>query len=123
MRVNPVAEVEQAYPFGLGFAAMVDETHPWIKHVIDEINQRSDVKAAGVSLTGGGGSPEQRLQSMALIWQDLVARGLRYQNLTAASGAAQRCRLVHESLGTANANCIDGTVLLASFFEAIGIQS
>jgi S1-C subfamily serine protease len=123
MRVNPVAEVEFAYPFDLGFAAIVDETHPWIKNVIDAINQRSDVKAAGVSLTGGGGSPGQRLQSMALIWQDLVGRGLRYQNLTAASWAAQRCRLVHESLGTANANCIDGTVLLASFFEAIAIES
>jgi hypothetical protein len=31
--------------------------------------------------------------------------------------------LVHESLGSANANCIDGTVLLASFFQAMGIDS
>ena len=123
IRVNPVAQVERAYPFGLGFAALVDETHPWIKRVIDEINQRADVKREGVMIAGGGGSTENRLQSIALIWQDLVGRGLRYQNLTAADGFAQRCRLVHESLGSANANCIDGTVLLASFFQAMGIDS
>ena len=123
LRVNPVAQVEGSYPFGLGFAALVDETHPWIKRMIDQINQRADVKSAGVSIAGGGGSPAQRLESMALVWDDLVARGLRYQNLTAADGVAQRCRLVHESLGSGNANCIDGTVLLASFFEAMGIDS
>jgi S1-C subfamily serine protease len=123
VRVNPVAQVEGAYPFGLGFAALVDETHPWIKRVIDEINQRSDVKAAGAAITGAGGSPAQRLESIALVWQDLVDRGLRYQNLTAADGLAQRCRLVHESLGSGNANCIDGTVLLASFLEAMSIDS
>jgi hypothetical protein len=123
IRVNPVAQVEHAYPFGLGFAALVDETHPWIKRVIDEINQRADVKREGVMIAGGGGSTESRLQSIALIWQDLVGRGLRYQSLTAAEGFAQRCRLVHESLGSANANCMDGTVLLASFFEAMGIDS
>lgn len=123
VRVNPVAQVERAYPFGLGFAALVDETHPWVKRVIDEINQRADVKRAGVMLAGGGGDGESKLQSIALFWQDLAARGLRYQNLTAADGEAQRCRLVHESLGSANANCIDGTVLLASFLEAVGIEA
>jgi len=123
MRVNPVAQVENAYPFGLGFAAIVDETHPWVQRVIDEINQRAEVKRAGVILAGAGGESDELLQSIALLWQDLAARGLRYQNLTAADGMAQRCRLVHESLGSANANCIDGTVLLASFLEAIGIDS
>jgi len=123
IRVNPMPQVEDAYPFGLGFAALVDETHPWVKRLIDEINQRSDVKRSNAGITGSGGSPESRLESIALVWDDLVSRGLRYQNLTAADGRAQRCRLVHESLGTGNANCIDGTVLLASFLEAMGIES
>ncbi|MFM7132915.1 MAG: hypothetical protein ACKO0W_01210, partial [Planctomycetota bacterium] len=60
---------------------------------------------------------------LALVWQDLVRRGLRYQNLTAADGLAQRCRLVHESIASGNANCVDGTVLLASFMQAVGIES
>jgi hypothetical protein len=121
MRVNPVAQVEHAYPFGLGFAAIVDETHPWVQRVIDEINQRADVKRAG--LVFGATDIEVRLKSIALLWQDLVGRGLRYQNLTVAEGIAQRCRLVHESLSSANANCIDGTVLFASFLHAAGIPA
>lgn len=123
IRVNPVAQVERAYPFGVSFAAMVDETHPWMSRIIDEINQRPEVKSAGAMIAGGGGSPQSRLESIYLVWQDLVQRGLRYQNLTAADGIAQRCRLVHESIGSGNANCIDGTVLLASFTEAMGIDS
>ena len=123
IRVNPAAQVERAYPFGISFAAMVDETHPWVKRMIDEINQRPDVKGAGAMIAGGGGSPQDRLESIYLVWQDLVGRGLRYQNLTAADGIAQRCRLVHESIGSGNANCIDGTVLLASFTQAMGIDS
>jgi S1-C subfamily serine protease len=123
IRVNPAAQVERAYPFGISFAAMVDETHPWVKKMIDEINQRADVTAAGAKIAGSGGSPQDRLESIFLVWQDLVQRGLRYQNLTAADGIAQRCRLVHESIGSGNANCIDGTVLLASFTEAMGIDS
>lgn len=123
VRVNPVSQVELQYPFGLGFVAMVDETHPWVKRMIDEINQRPDVKAAGAQLLGSGGGPIDRLESMFLVWQELVRRGLRYQNLTAAEGFAQRCRLVHEAIGSRNANCIDGTVLLASFAQAMGIDS
>ncbi|MEY5060765.1 MAG: hypothetical protein RIS45_686, partial [Planctomycetota bacterium] len=123
IHVNPVAQVEQAYPFGVSVASIVDETHPWVKKIVDEINQRSDVKSAGAKIAGGGGSPQDRLESIYLVWQDLVARGLRYQNLTAADGLAQRCRLVHESISSKNANCLDGTVLLASFIEAMGIDS
>ena len=123
IHVNPVTQVERAYPFGISFASMVDETHPWIKRIMDEINQRPDVKAAGARIAGGGGSPQARLESIYLLWQDFVGRGLRYQNLTAADGIAQRCRLLHESISSGNANCIDGTVLLASFLEAMGIQS
>lgn len=123
MHLNPVPEVEQAYPFGLSFAALVDETHPWVKSIIDDINQRPEVKAAQARIAGGGGTPIDRLESIYLVWQDLVARGLRYQNMTAADGIAQRCRLVHESIGTGNANCVDGTVLLASFLEAMAIDS
>ena len=84
IRVNPVAEVERSYPFGISVAAIVDETHPWVHRMIDQ---------------------------------------LRYQSLTAADGLAQRCRLVHESISSGNANCLDGTVLFASFLQAMGINS
>ena len=123
MRVNPPTEVEQLYPFGLGFAALVDETHPWIKQLMDEINHDPKVVAAGLSIAGSGGTAEDALVSIYLVWRELVLRGMRYQNLTAADVGAQRCRSVHESLSAANANCIDGAILLASFIEAMGLEA
>ena len=124
IRVNPPAEIERAYPFELGFAAAVDETHPWVKRILDGINQDPEVVKEGLSLSGGGaGSDDGALISIYLIWRELAMRGMRYQNLTAAAVGAQRCRLVHESISSANANCVDGTVLLASFFEAIGAKA
>ena len=124
IRVNPVAEVERSYPFGISVAAIVDETHPWVHRMIDQINQRPEVKSAGAKIAGAGGSSvEDRLESIYLVWEDLVSRGLRYQSLTAADGLAQRCRLVHESISSGNANCLDGTVLFASFLQAMGINS
>ena len=124
IHVNPPAEIELAYPFGLGFAAAVDETHPWVKRIVDGINQDPEVVKEGLSLSGGGaGTDEGALISIYLIWRELAMRGMRYQNLSGAAAGAQRCRLVHESLSSANANCIDGTVLLASFFDAVGVNA
>ncbi|MSR42045.1 MAG: trypsin-like serine protease [Phycisphaerales bacterium] len=121
VRVNPVNEVEQSYPFGLGIAALVDEKHVWVKRIIDEVNQRPDVKKASGAIIGGGGDDADAIESIFLIWEDLAARGIRYQNLTAGAIGGQGCRLVHESIGKGNANCLDGTVLLASFIEAMGV--
>jgi S1-C subfamily serine protease len=123
MRVLPITQVEFLYPWGLGFAAMVNESHPWVRRIIDDINQQKLVKDAGFSVAGAGGDAEDKLMSIFLVWRELASRGIRYQNLTAAEGSAQRCRLIHETLSAANANCLDGTVLLASFLEAIGMDT
>lgn len=122
VRVSPVNEVERAYPFELGFAALVDEKHPWVVRLINEVNQRPDVKKAGGKISGGGGDDAGAIESIFLVWEDLAARGLRYQSLTGGSLGGQGCRLVHESIGSANANCVDGSVLLASFIEAMGLD-
>jgi hypothetical protein len=122
-RINPVSEVELHYPFELGFATVVDETHPWVKRLIEEIQNDPRVRAAGMVLAGAGGDQQAQLASLALVWRELMLRGLRYQSLTAAAAGAQRCRLVHESLSGAMANCIDGAVLFASLAQAMGIES
>lgn len=122
-RINPPSEVESGYPFELGFATMVDRTHPWVRQLVAEIQNDPFVRQAGMSVVGAGGDKVDQLASLCLVWRELTLRGVRYQNLTGSAVGAQRVRQIHESLGDAAANCIDGAVLLSSIAEAIGIRS
>jgi hypothetical protein len=122
--VQPPDEIEMIYPFLIGFASLVDERHPFVKSLVESINNDPRVVAAGMNLAGGGGNIDAQLESIALIWRELNLRGMRYQNLTGTESAmSQRCRLVHESLSSGNANCVDATVMLASFFQAIQLDT
>jgi hypothetical protein len=124
IRVLPVSDVEAEYPCGLAWATLVDEAHPYVQKIINNINQQPELVREGVSLTGAGGEESDQILSVYLVWKELVRRGLRYQNLSGSSVLdAQRTRTVHESLGDRNANCIDGAVLFASFIGALGIDT
>ena len=88
----------------------------------------SDVVAEeyGQALVGyqaGGVTPQ-----VAAIYTALQKRNLRYVDSTidfvAEPGAStQRVRLPRETLTRGQANCIDGTLLMASLLEAIGINA
>lgn len=124
LRVNPVAQVELIYPWELGFTTMVDELHPWVQRIINDVAGQPWVRQQGFTLTGAGGGVEDRLLSLYLVWRDLAARKIAYQNLSAADRqSAQRVRPIHESLSDRSANCIDGAVLLSSFMQAMGMRS
>lgn len=58
-----------------------------------------------------------------MLWRELRARGLRYQSLDGASdkNAVQTVRSIEDSLAAKNANCIDGSILLCSFFERMSL--
>lgn len=65
-------------------------------------------------------------QVEAIIYQ-LYKLGMQYSSITDTSNAAtkiysQNVRFINESLLLQNANCVDGTVLLASILEKIGIR-
>jgi hypothetical protein len=62
-------------------------------------------------------------QSVA-IFEELRARGLAYINLTGSGffSTAQNVRYPAESLSTMSANCIDGSLLFASAWEALGME-
>ena len=123
--IQPVAEVEGLHPWGLGFASIVNETHPWIADFMACIQNDAKVKAAGQTLDGGGGDSCGSLMTTFLLWRELVRRGVVYSNLTAASGDAQRVRQFHEVLGgsRATANCVDGSAVLASLAQAQAMHS
>lgn len=88
----------------------------------------SDIVAEeyGQALVGyqaGGVTPQ-----VAAVYKALQKRNLRYVDSTidfVAEGSAstQRVRLPRETLKHGQANCIDGTLLMASLLEAIGINA
>ncbi len=61
---------------------------------------------------------------MKAVYDALQARGLSYTSISANFfGASQHVKLPSESITSTGANCIDGALLFASAFEAIGMQS
>jgi hypothetical protein len=65
---------------------------------------------------------------VAAIYAALRARGITYINSVVCFGGGptqslQRIRLPSESLATRSANCIDGTVLMASLLEAATLEA
>ena len=124
MRVWPPCDVERTYPCGLAWATLVEPQHPYVVRLINEINQRPSLKQQGIVLSGAGSAElSEQLQSMYLVWKELSDRGIRYQNMPQANSSnAQRARPVHEALCTGNANCVDGSVMLASFLDAMGFD-
>jgi hypothetical protein len=123
--VQPASEVEHLYPWGLGFASIVNEKHPWIADFMACIQNDAKVKATGQMLAGGGRNSCGSLMTNFLLWRELVRRGVVYSNLIGASGDAQRVRQFHEVLGgdRATANCVDGSAVFASLAQAQGMDS
>lgn len=72
------------------------------------------------------GEPEVESQVKA-VYDALATSGMRYVNSVIeftpeTSARNQRVRLPRESLSNTSANCIDGTVLMASLLEAISLN-
>ncbi len=76
-------------------------------------------------------TPELQAQSTFLqakaIYQTLQKKGVSYVKSSATLGrnpdVSERVRLPRESLRHVSANCIDGTVMFASLFENLGLDS
>jgi hypothetical protein len=106
------------------FAAYVNENHPWVDQTLKEALDTDIV----TSFDGyQSGDPQQVLMQVFAIWNVMQRKGLRYSNVTttAAESAAvhsQHVRLFDESVEAAQANCVDGSVLLAAVLRKIGLD-
>ncbi|WP_395739193.1 hypothetical protein [Prosthecobacter sp.] len=110
------------------FAAYVNEDHPQVQVILKEALDSGLVK----KFNGyQGDDPEKirkqvRLQVFS-IWNALQRRGIKYSNVvTTRPGdrvVSQSVRFLQESIDNHQANCVDGTVLMASVLHKIGIQS
>ena len=106
------------------FAAYVNENHPWVDQTLKEALD-TDIVASFDGVQSG--DPEQVLMQVLAIWNVMQRKGLRYSDVTttaAASGSvgSQHVRLFDESVKAAQANCVDGSVLLAAVLRKIGLD-
>lgn len=106
------------------FAAYVNEQHPYVDKVLREALDAGVVD----SFTGyQSGDPDEVLRQAYALWYALSQHDVRYSSITktAAKNAAvhsQHVRLIDESIGHGQANCVDGSVLLASLLRKIDIE-
>jgi hypothetical protein len=106
------------------FAAYVNEQHPFVDKVLREA-LNSDIVD---SFTGyQSGDEAEVFRQVFAIWNALSDRDVRYSNITTSAAesnlvANQHVRLIDESINNAQANCVDGSVLLASVLRKIDIE-
>ena len=106
------------------FAAYVNEDHPAVDAILKEALATDVVDA----FTGyQSGDPDEVLKQVFAIWHVLQRRGIRYSSITRTGNAQKRVRSQHvrfidESLAMSQANCVDGSVLLASVLRKIDLD-
>lgn len=106
------------------FAAYVNEQHPFVDKVLREALNSGIVD----SFTGyQSGDKSEVFRQVFAIWNALGDRDVRYSNITTSAAesnvvASQHVRLIDESINNAQANCVDGSVLLASLLRKIDIE-
>lgn len=110
------------------FAGYVNENHPWIDSILAEALRTGLVDSFnGPGDWSDNASIENQLTA---IWQALKFRGITYSSIASTTGSSmspesstsQHVRFFEECIGTAQANCIDGTAMLASIYRKIGFK-
>ncbi|MEQ8222201.1 MAG: hypothetical protein ABRQ37_07880 [Candidatus Eremiobacterota bacterium] len=94
--------------------------------VIGKILKKAKEKMSDRTLCGyGRETDEEFIEEMTAIWDTLQGLGISYVSSSvsfATAGTAQRVRLPRETITEKCANCVDGTVLLASIFENLEME-
>jgi hypothetical protein len=107
------------------FAAYVDERGAAVERILD-----AAVKSGIVDKFDGYASadPDRVYRQVWAIWQALTEHGIRYSGADPAIGRgprvfSQRVRFIDETWNDRSANCVDGSVLIASVLQRIGLRS
>ena len=106
------------------FAAYVNENHPQVQEILKEALKTGSVKQFDGYLSE---DREQVLKQIFSIWNALQRRGIKYSNVASTTPSeavyCQTVRFMDQSINSQQANCVDGSVLMASVLQKIGIQS
>jgi len=115
---------EDAVDISFTFAAYVNEQHPYVDKMLREALDEGIVD----SFTGyQSGDAKQVYRQVYALWNALSKRDIRYADITAEAAenqlvSSQHVRLIDESINNSQANCVDGSVLLASMLRKVGIE-
>jgi len=93
----------------------------------NEVYKEKDNLQLKYGWTGYQAGTEYANLQVAAIVAHLMRKGMKYSNITDTSNAttkvySQNVRFINETLALKNANCVDGSVLMASILEKIGIR-
>jgi len=104
------------------FAAYVNERDA----VVDEILEAA--RASGIVENFSSADTNSIYRQVWAIWHALAARGIRYSGADPAIERgphvfSQRVRFLRETWRDASANCVDGSVLIASVLQRIGLHT
>lgn len=106
------------------FAAYVNEQHPFVDKILREALNTEMVD----SFTGYQTKDKTEVYRQAYaLWHALSKRDVRYSSITNSVAesdtvGSQHIRLIDESINNAQANCVDGSVLMASLLRKVGIE-
>jgi hypothetical protein len=105
------------------FAAYVNENHPKIDAILKEALDAELVPAFDGYQSG---DPEQVIAQIYAIWNIMQRHGIKYSDITntpkSKFAAAQTVRFLDDSMGAAQANCVDGSVIFASILTKLSIK-
>jgi hypothetical protein len=116
-------EGEEFEDFSMVFAAYVNENHPWVDGILKDA-----LKTGLVSGFTGyqSGNPDEVLTQVFAIWKVLQDRGIKYSDVSTTTPSkyvvSQTVRFLDDSIDATQANCVDGTVLMASLMRKIGLN-
>ena len=114
---------QEAHNIMFMFAAYANENHPQIDQILKE------AKATGLcsQFLGYQGTEKEVFEQVNSIWFALQRRGITYSSITDTTPGkavyAQHVRFLDESINMTQANCVDGSVLMASILKKIGIKT
>lgn len=106
------------------FACYVNETNPEVDETLGEILEDNK----GESFFGYQGSSEEDvLKQLRLIWNYFSAKGTHYSSISGTTNNSQKIftqhvRFFSEVVNNNQANCIDGTCMLASLLKKIELD-
>ncbi len=129
--VRPITECLYGRRTGNGYmstrfvyAAYVNEDHP----SIDTFLKKAKSYGMEDSFVGYQGTQANVFRQMQTIWYALQRENITYSSITTTSSRSQQVgsqtvRFIEDSIENTQANCVDGSVLLASIFQKIGLDT
>ena len=107
------------------FAAYVNEQHPFVDKILRESLDSGVVEAFDGYQSG---NVENVIRQVYSIWDALSRRDVRYSSITATAAVnqvvpSQHVRFIDQTINNAQANCVDGSALMASLLQKIEIQT